>query len=266
LCISQSNGVESISGSGVLIDNRGVILTNAHIGQYFLLKDYPGVGNIDCTIRMGSPAQPRYRATLLYLPPLWITDNASQLVAQQAKGTGENDYAFLLITNSTGPDLLPTSFPHLAMVTAEPNVGDGAFLAAYPAGFLGGTTIEKSLYPTSAYSTVKELFTFGEARSVDLISVGGTIVSQGGSSGGAAVRASDGKLEGIIATATAADITSQRDLRAITIAHIDRSLVAEGQGGLPALLSQDLTQFAQKFASTIAPAEKEALVKVIEKR
>ncbi|HEV8677502.1 MAG TPA: hypothetical protein VN701_01580, partial [Candidatus Paceibacterota bacterium] len=42
LCLATGNGQEnSISGSGVIIDARGVILTNAHVGQYFLLKDYP---------------------------------------------------------------------------------------------------------------------------------------------------------------------------------------------------------------------------------
>ena len=30
-----------ISGSGVIVDSRGVVLTNAHVGQFFLLHDYP---------------------------------------------------------------------------------------------------------------------------------------------------------------------------------------------------------------------------------
>jgi hypothetical protein len=264
LCTTGGGGVHAISGSGVFIDNRGVILTNAHIGQYFLLKDYPTEDNVDCTIRTGSPAQPRYHATLLYLPPAWVAANASQLIAQQAKGTGENDYAFLLVTGTTGPDPLTTTFPTLPMTTAEPNTNDGEFLAAYPAGFLDGTTIEKSLYLTSAYAVVKDLFTFGTGRAVDLISIGGTIVSQGGSSGGAAVRTNDGKLEGIIATATAGDTTAVRDLRAITIAHIDRSLVSAGQGGIVTLLSQNLKEAAAAFAATVAPGEKDQLVKVLE--
>jgi hypothetical protein len=70
LCsVGASGGVHPISGSGVFVDNRGVILTNAHIGQYFLLKDYPVQNNVDCVIRTGGPAQPHYRAKLLYLPP-----------------------------------------------------------------------------------------------------------------------------------------------------------------------------------------------------
>ena len=264
LCLSQGGNIHSISGSGVFVDSRGVILTNAHIGQLFLLKDYPSKDFVDCTIRIGSPAQPTYRAVLLYLPPAWVTDNASQITVQQAKGTGQNDYAFLLVTGTTGPDSLPPSFPHLPMVIAEPDINVGEFLAAYPAGFLDGSNIEKNLYVSSAYAAVKELFTFGNGREIDLVSVGGTVVSQGGSSGGAMVRTQDGKLQGIIVTATSADTTSQRDLRAITLAHIDRSLVSHGQGGVVALLSQNLTEAAARFASTTAQVEKAQLVKILE--
>src|SRR3989344_8619427 len=68
LCTSRT-GINGISGSGIIVDSRGVILTNAHVGQYFLLRDYINPGNITCTVRIGSPAQERYTATLLYLPP-----------------------------------------------------------------------------------------------------------------------------------------------------------------------------------------------------
>jgi len=266
LCSVGGGNIKPISGSGVFIDTRGVILTNAHIGQYFLLKDYPTKDNVDCTIRTGSPASPRYRATLLYLPPAWVAENATQLIAEQAKGTGEHDYAFLLITGAVGQEALPTSFPALPMAIAEPDLNALTFLAAYPAGFLGGSSIQKNLFITSAYALVKELFTFSTRREIDLVSIGGTIVSQGGSSGGAVVRAHDGKLQGIIATATAADSTAQRDLRAITLAHINRSLITDNQGRLDIFLSQDVSVAVARFASTTALTEKEILIKAIERR
>lgn len=265
LCRSGGT-VGPISGSGVFVDSRGIVLTNAHIGQYFLLKDYPTKDNVECTVRTGSPASPRYKAMLLYLPPAWVTKNATQLVAEQAKGTGENDYAFLLITEPVGQIVLPALFPNVPITITEPNTNDGTFLAAYPAGFLDGMNIERNLYPTSAYATVKELFTFSTGSDIDLVSIGGTVVSQGGSSGGGVVRTTDGKLQGIIATATEGSTTSERDLRAITVAHIERSLIAQGQGGIVALFSQNLLQAAQRFASTTALSEKEALIKAIERR
>jgi hypothetical protein len=264
LCYSKGGGVHSISGSGIFVDGRGIILTNAHVGQYFLLKDYPTTGNVDCTIRTGGPAQPRYHATLLYLPPAWITDNAAQIIAQQSKGTGEHDYAFLLVTDAIGTQELPSTFPHLPMVVATPEVGDSEFLAGYPAGFLDGITIEKNLYPTTAYTTVKDIYTFNDPHHVDLAAISGTIVSQGGSSGGAMVRAFDGKLQGLISISTTGDTTASRDLWAITLEHIDRSLAAQGEKGLSALLSQDATEAAARFASSTAPGEKQVLVKTIE--
>ena len=55
--VSAGTVLRSISGSGVIISSKGVVLTNAHIGQYFLLSDYPSKGNTFCVIRTGSPAK-----------------------------------------------------------------------------------------------------------------------------------------------------------------------------------------------------------------
>lgn len=267
LCTTSGGGtLRSISGSGVLIDSRGVVLTNAHVGQFFLLRDYPTLNNMDCIIRTGSPAQLMYRATLLYLPPAWVDANASQLTAEHAQGTGEGDYAFLLITSSTNPVAsLPASFPTVVMTSTSLNDGVGVLLAAYPAGFLDGTTIQKNLYIASAFTTVQKLFIFHSASEADLVLVSGTIVSQGGSSGGAVVRAQDGKLSAIIVTDTDATTTATRDLYAITLSYIDRNLQELGLGGIAGLLSQDLSAAATSFMTSTGNSEKQILIKALEK-
>ena len=248
-------GISGISGSGVIVDSRGVILTNAHVGQYFLLRDYITPGNTICSVRIGSPAQERYTATLLYLPPAWVAENASQLAAVQATGTGENDYAFLLITGRTDPlAALPNSFDRLEMDRGYADIGDQMLLAAYPAGFLGGEAVQKNLYISSAIAYVTQLFSFGGNKKVDLFSIGGTVVSQGGSSGGAVVRLRDGKLAGIITTSTTAASTENRDLRAVSLSHIDDSLAAHGKGGIVVLLSGDLSAKAADFNTNLAPS------------
>lgn len=268
LCTTKYGGYfKPISGSGVIVDTRGVVLTNAHVAQFFLLRDYLVEDNVDCIIRGGSPARAMYHAELLYLPPAWVAANASQIAAEQATGTGEDDYAFLRITDTTGPSVpFPTIFPVLAMTGATPEPGEEMLLAAYPAGFLTGQLIALDLYMSSAYTAVQDLFAFHDLQQVDLFSIGGTVVSQSGSSGGAAVRAQDGKLAGIIVTSSVADSTAERDLRAITISHINRSLAAEGQGGLVELLQGDLAAKAQVFASTTAPIERAELIEAIESR
>lgn len=265
LCTTLAGGsFKPISGSGIFIDSRGVILTNAHIGQYFLLRDYGVKDNVDCTIRIGSPAQNRYRAKLLYLPPKWIDANASQITAQQGTGTGEYDFALLVVTGTTDPaGTLPQSFPYIGMDATQPDIGQQMLLAGYPAGFLSGELITTSLFASSALAFVTQLFTFDATPNVDLFSIGGTVVSQGGSSGGAAVRLSNGKLAGIIATATTGASTGQRDLRAVSVFHIDRALAQEGKEGMVGLLSGDVQAKATEFNNTVAPALTKKLTDVL---
>lgn len=264
LCTTLVGGAfKPISGSGVMIDGRGVVLTNAHVAQFFLLRDYVRPGNIDCVVRTGSPAINTYRAELLYLPMAWINDNASQITSSEATGTGENDFAFLRVTGPYNPsNSLPSSIPHLAMSSASVDVGDSMLLAAYPAGFLSGELITTQLYASSAFAYVTQLFTFDDNNFVDLFSVGGSIASQSGSSGGAVVRA-DGSLAGIISTATLKGATNQRDLRAISIGYIDRALTAQGKGGVIGLLSGDIAAKAAHFNATTAPKETAKLEAVL---
>jgi hypothetical protein len=265
LCMVQSSGsLRSISGSGVIIDARGVILTNAHIGQYFLLRDYPTKDSVSCVVRTGSPATPAYSAALLYLPLAWINENASQISAEQALGTGENDYAFLHITGPINPQAaLPAAFSNIAMSGSSLDTGDQVLVAGYPAGFLDAITIERNLYATSAFTAIGQLYTFDSPTTIDVVSLGGTVVSQGGSSGGAVVRTYDGKLAGLISTATTGTTTASRDLRAITIGYINRSLTQAGKGGLVEFLSGDLVTIAANFASTLFVEEKKKLVEAL---
>lgn len=267
LCTTLAGGaLAPISGSGVFIDNRGVILTNAHVAQFFLLRDYGVKNNIDCVVRIGSPAAAAYRAELLYLPPEWVAENASQLKAQTATGTGENDYAFVRVTGTTNPDgTLPSIFPRIAMSTRAPEIGESMLLAAYPAGFLSGQFISSQLYASSAFAYVTQLFTYSNPHEVDLFSIGGSIESQAGSSGGAVVR-QDGTLAGIISTATLASSTNARDLRAITVTHINNSLAAAGKGGILDLLSGDIAAKAADFNATVAPGETATLEAALEQK
>lgn len=267
LCTTAAGGsFNPISGSGVFIDNRGVILTNAHVAQYFLLKDYPFANNIRCAVRSGSPAQPLYTAEVMYLPPEWVAANASQLTATHAQGTGENDYAFLRITGTVSPSIsLPASFPALPMTSDAPQVGAPTLLVAYPAGLLDGETIQMNLYSSSAVSTVQTLYSFSGTQNVDLIALSGSVVSQTGSSGGALIGLGSGKLLGIIATETTGTTTADRQLNAVTVGFIDRALAKEGFGGLVSFLSGDPQQTATNFQANIEPQEISQLEAVLNK-
>lgn len=254
-CTTKSGGsFKPITGSGVIIDERGVILTNAHVAQYFLLKDYLIEDFVDCIIRTESPARSRYKAIPIFISPSWIKENANEITQQAPKGTGEDDYALLLITGRTNiNENLPETFSFISPEynSGKIEVGDNVLLAAYPAGFLGGISITKDLYIGSTVTQIMEVFTFREGT-LDLFSVGGSVVAQQGSSGGAVVGA-DGKLLGIIVTSSAAENTQNRDLRAITIGHINRSFVKDTGFDLHTLFSGDLKAEANAFNENIAP-------------
>ena len=249
LCTTNTNKLSPISGTGVIIDQRGIILTNAHIGQYWLLRDYPSKNSIDCLIRTGNPAYPEYHAKLMYISINWVEKNKALLKETEPKGTGENDFAFLHITDKINKTDLPDNLSFIPPNIRE-NISEKetVVLISYPAEFLGGITILKNLFISSAITTIQKIFTFKE-NTIDLVSIGGTIISQKGASGGAVVD-KNSSLIGLIATESDAANTGERDLRAITLAHINRSLKEETGGGLEDFLSQSPSDVAETFQGT----------------
>jgi len=256
LCTSASGGLLSpLSASGVIIDPQGVILTNAHVAQYFLIKDYPIKGFLECVIRQDSPAKPLYHADLLYISPTWVTEHYEEMLEQTPTGTGERDFALLIIRDGVGPTIqLPQNFPYLpiSLIDSPTIVGHPVILSAYPAGFLGGILIQTNLYLSSAPATIQDVFTFGDTT-VDLVSLGGSVVAQHGSSGGPVVT-SDGKVLGIVVTSSEAQSTGGRNLDAITLSYINRSFTEEIKIDLPTFLKNNLKNTAAAFSTDVAPA------------
>ncbi|MDP2593558.1 MAG: serine protease [bacterium] len=265
ICTTKFGGYFApTSGSGTVVSPNGVILTAAHLAQYFLLKDYPVENFIECVVRTGSPASPAYTARLLYLPPDWIENNATNLTEENLLSTGENDFAFLLITgraikDKTVPEPLPF-LPYTEISTEVP--GDSVLISGYPAGFLDGIAIQKDLYLTSSFGQIDNLYSFTEG-SVDVISIFGNIISQKGVSGGAVVNLK-GELSGVLVTATENPQTSERYLNAITLPYINRAL-EEQDLSIGKILSSP-ESVADNFNREIAPSLKKILVDSIEKR
>jgi hypothetical protein len=244
----------STIGSGMLIDPRGIILTNAHVAEHLLLESYRVPKAIQCYARNGSPARIAYKVNLLYLPATWVTENAAYITqsTQRRAGLGKNDFALLYITESATDAPLPSSFPYITVeYTDVVDVGEEVFSVAYPAELLPDRNKLNALYPVSAYSRVEHFITFTEDI-LDELYLSGNAVSQTGASGGGVVT-TEGKLYAVIATVTDGATPQDRDFQAITIPYISRTLQELTGETLRTFLSKDPNVELIHFRTNVAP-------------
>ncbi len=241
--------LRSISGSGIIVDSKGIILTNAHIAQNFLLSDR----NVSCTIRAGSPAIDKYKASLIYIPSAWVSANAKILTETDPSGTGEYDFAFLAISKSTTRDELPSSFSSIPLATSPSNIGTPVVIASYGAQFLESSQIQSSLFPTIVFGSVKDVFTFA-TNTIDVLALGGSAAAQEGSSGGG-VSNINSELVGTITTSTTKGTTDTRKLDAITSSYIRAAYASETGNALDFLLAQPTATSISNFAPKIPALE-----------
>lgn len=240
--ICTRNGELVGSGSGVIVDSRGIILTNAHVGFNFLFDDLHGSGFYKCSLRTGTPPYTWYSAKLMHIPKAYIDFTMTRLFAYNDDGVvyGLDDYAFLAITGRTNGTEGLSSYPTLVPQTEELyTVGENVYLAGYPAGLLGGEAILKNLYPVSSPSKIIGIEDIQEETNTVLV-FDGSIAGQPGSSGGAVINA-DGKL---IAIPTFTDErfvknTDLNTLNAITVAYINQSLRSDIGLDLFQFINQD---------------------------
>jgi S1-C subfamily serine protease len=244
-----SSSLHSISGSGIIIDAKGIILTNAHIAQYFLLADH----DVSCTLRTGSPAADAYQAALIYLSPSWVNANAQILAQANPTGTGEYDFALLAITKSATNNPLPSSFPAVSLAELPPSAGESVVIASYGAQFLATSQVQSALSPTIVFGSVKNVFTFA-TDTIDVLDLGGSAAAQEGSSGGGVADAT-GALVGTITTTTTQSATSARSLGAITASYIRSEYAREMGSSLDTLLSLPTATAVASFAPQIALLE-----------
>lgn len=255
--------INSISGSGIIIDPSGTILTNAHIAQHLLLKDYPVEDSVVCTVRIGSPATDAYIADLAYISPLWVLENKEAISQTKPKGTGKDDFALLTITEATEFSSLPETFPFLPITFDDAVIGGTVISAGYPASFLGADAIRRNLVQISAAGTVQDIFTFNQTT-VDVLSLGGVPLAQQGASGGAVVR-SDGSLIGLVVTSSLEESTQERDLRAISTGHISRSFTGQHGTSFASYAFGDIQPEYEEFTETVLPTLRDLLLAVLGK-
>lgn len=250
ICYAPAGGrLRSISGSGVIIDPKGLILTNAHIAQHFLLADQ----GVSCVVRGGSPATDEYRAAPVFISPAWIHANASLITNPAPSGTGEYDFALIGITRSATAAPLPSAFPFIPLATDPPLAGTPVVIASFGAQFLSTSLVQSGLFPTVVFGSVKKVLTFSK-HTIDVLALGGSVAAQEGSSGGGVANAS-GALVGTIMTSTVEGATAERELNALSASYIRADYASETGMPLDFLLAKPVADSVTAFKSDAAALE-----------
>lgn len=251
--IRTKDAVRVTTGSGVFISPKGVVLTNAHVAQFLLLEEPESGVNAKCTLRMGNPAKELYVAELLYIPPVWVNNNAKQLTAEHPSGTGESDFALLYVTGSLLGSL-PLEFPFLQPDITLLNNADKknpVIAGGYPAEILRTDGPRTKLVSVIATTTMTNYYTYG-GKHADLMTLAPSTVGERGSSGGPVTRIT-GKLIGMIATRGDTEKDGERSLRALTLSYIDREIKSETGFNLSDTMSGDLAFRSKVFKNALAP-------------
>lgn len=242
-----------VSGTGFFISARGVILTNAHVGQFLLLTGVDNFGETTCSATTGAEDAPTYSVRLLYISPTWLLEHASLLNDNAPRGTGENDFALLFVTSETDEEVSNSQFPHLPPATSPLSKSlkdDTVILVGYPKE--DGAKVGKRAVATT---TVTNLYTFGSGYA-DIVSLDSSPLGYTGASGGPVID-HFGRSIGVITTKESGTTI----LNAITMAHIDRSIKSETGADLISILQGDLNQRATLFNETMSPILQEILIK-----
>lgn len=203
---------ELFSASGVIINERGLVLTNAHVADIVRKA-----GETNCQARHGNPADPFAAIEIVY-----AADTSRKIPATQVP---QRDIAFLRLAEVLAP------FKSAELAIAEVVTGASLLTLGYPSEFLQG--VAASAHSNLVFSRLSVADTVdidGDGSTAEGYVFHGGIVLQQGSSG-TALFTPDGKVIGLIFATTKGTTTAQRDGIALMTPYIDRILRLEtGQG------------------------------------
>lgn len=248
--------IRTTTGTGFFINKKGVILTNAHVAQFLILENAKDIeGDVECVIRSGDPASPKYTAELLYISPAWIFENSKVITEEEPRGTGERDYALLYVAKSVDGAPLPAEFPAIPVdvnLLTRSIAGTSVVTAGYPAEALLRNGADAELIPVIASTTVGTLYTFG-SNYADIFSVSESPVGEQGASGGPIVTENNRDVIGLIATKGDEETEGSHSLRAITLSYVDRTIVEETGFTLAENMQGDVAYRGKVFEKAMLP-------------
>ena len=249
VCVERSgNSISVTTGSGVIISPQGVILTNAHVAQFFILQDYNK--SVDCAVYKENIPTYGYKAEILYISKEWINRNYNLIREKTARGTGEYDYALLYITKNTNPTIsIPQSFPSARLALSQsPNVGYEVLVAGYPGGPTSILDLTRSVKLRTAFVNILDIFTFG-GNNPDIFTVSRSEVGAKGASGGGVFLSKNDNLDLLGVIVTTDGTGGNAKINAITTNYINRAIQSETGNNLNYYLSGNLKSKSEQFSS-----------------
>jgi len=240
--------IYATSGTGVFISESGIILTNAHVAQDFLLAGADKRIDGWCSVRTGSPADETYTASVLYLPSAWIQANAAELAKGKPRGTGENDFALLYVTGAEKKKALPAKFPSVPLSLLSSTEGAEVRVLGYPTAKLTFSQVRNKLPVVTASTTVTAVRSY-DGRTPDALTLAPSKAGGYGTSGGPVIE--NGKLIAIVTSKGSAENDST--LRAISLQYIDQGIRAQTGLSLNTLVASKPALLAPSLSSSLTP-------------
>ncbi len=248
ICLQKTSTYTKLStGSGVIISSNGLVLTNAHVAYPFLQSSQFGMNTYSCTVRRENIPNYGYNAELVYYPVDWLNENSEVIKDPSPVGTGENDYAVLLLTTPIGPAPKDQAFSSASLSVSASDMKDdvAVTIAGYPGSNTGVFAVDARPGLKIADTQIDEYFTFG-SRTFDVLQTGVNIVAKRGSSGGGVF--SNGELYGLIVTTN--EGTGGTYANALTLPYIKRDFQNDTGIQFDDFVTTSLDTLKQRFSSS----------------